>query len=138
MTNRNTLHINHLEAFKVWLTRRVIAYRPGKGAYQVLQVVDTNGCWSVIYKRLDMPEHYTVPDILMCYVKSFLREVESIKEKFDVTQKTMRISSLEELLGELYQVLGAHNVKQEVMDQVRAALNEESLPYETLLPYTPE
>lgn len=36
MANRNTLHISKLEDFKKYLDKNGIAYRPGKGPYQVL------------------------------------------------------------------------------------------------------
>ena len=75
MAHRGTLHINQLEAFKIWCAENGIAYRDGKGEWQVLQVQvkskKFNG-WACIYKRADMPEHYTVQDQLIRYVKGFL------------------------------------------------------------------
>lgn len=40
-----------------------------------------------------------------------------------------------ELLCELYQVLGALDAPAKVMDQVKAAMYGEELPYDTLLPF---
>lgn len=71
MANRHTLHKTKLEAFKAWLDMQGIGYRPGKGDWQVLQVL-TNKGWQVIFSRLDMPEHFTVGDDLMPLVRRFL------------------------------------------------------------------
>jgi len=56
MANRNTLHINKLEAFKKYLDSQGIAYRPGKGIWQILQVMTPKHDWQCIYERMDMPE----------------------------------------------------------------------------------
>jgi hypothetical protein len=74
MANRCTLHINKLEDFKVWLTKRSIKFREGKGFYQVLQVETLNYGYQCIFSRQDMPEHYSVQDKLMPLVHKFLRE----------------------------------------------------------------
>jgi hypothetical protein len=71
---RSTLHINHLEPFKEWLVRQGIAYRPGKGNYQVLQVNTPEHGFQVIFSREDMPEHYTVAGKLLPLVMQFLNE----------------------------------------------------------------
>lgn len=73
MANRCTLHISKLEKFKEYLNNYGVAHRPGKGDYQVLQVLTANAGWQAIYKRSDMPEHYTVQDKLMPTVQAFLR-----------------------------------------------------------------
>ena len=73
MANRCTLHKNKLADFKEYLDNNGTAYRPGKGIWQVLQVLTPNAGWQCIYERMDMPEHYTVQDRLMPIVFSFLK-----------------------------------------------------------------
>jgi hypothetical protein len=70
---RNTLHLKHLEPFKEWLQDQGIAYRPGKGAFQVLQVCVPDHGYQVVFLRLDMPEHYTVNQKLLPIVQEFIR-----------------------------------------------------------------
>ena len=72
MANRNTLHVSKLEAFKKYLIDYNIGFRPGKGAWQVLQVQTPNSGWQCIHSSKDMPEHFTVQDKLMPTVKRFL------------------------------------------------------------------
>ncbi len=72
MANRNTLHVKKLDAFKHWLDENGFAYRAGKGEYQVLQVQTDRDGWQVIFRRNDMPEHYSVNDKLMYLVQRFL------------------------------------------------------------------
>lgn len=69
MANRCTLHKKMLDQFKEYCDNYGIAYRPGKGFYQVLQVQTENSGWQPIYRRNDMPEHYTIPDSLVDMVK---------------------------------------------------------------------
>lgn len=69
---RCTLHLTHLEPFKEWLNSQGIAHRPGKGAWQVLQVQTFSHGWQVVFSRADMPEHYTVNEKLMPTVRRFL------------------------------------------------------------------
>lgn len=47
----------------------------------------------------------------------------------------MNIEQLENLLGELYQVLGALDAPEAVLDQVIAALEGGPLPHASLLPF---
>ena len=74
MANRCTLHIKKLEDFKNYLNDHGIAYRAGKGAWQVLQVLTPKHGWQCVFERGDMPEHYTVQDKLMPIVRHFLKE----------------------------------------------------------------
>ena len=74
MANRNTLHINKLEEFKEFLSLNNIAYRPGKGLWQALQIMTRKHGWQCIYTRMDMPEHYTIQDKLYPLVRRFLRD----------------------------------------------------------------
>lgn len=48
---------------------------------------------------------------------------------------SLNIEKLENLLGELYQVLGALDAPEAVLDQVVAALEGGPLPHESLLPF---
>lgn len=72
MANRYTLHVSKLDDFKEWLNSEGIPYRPGKGNYQVLQVRTEKDGWQCIFKRDDMPEHYSVNDKLMRLVWIYL------------------------------------------------------------------
>lgn len=73
MASRNLLHLNKVEAFKLWLDRKNIAYRDGKGDYELLQVNTPNFGWQKLYRRHDMSEHITVQDKLVPLVKTFIR-----------------------------------------------------------------
>lgn len=73
MANRCTLHISHLEEFKEWLNGKGMPHRPGKGGHlEHLVRLDKHG-WQGVFRRLDMPEHYTVSDKLMPTVRRFLQ-----------------------------------------------------------------
>lgn len=52
-----------------------------------------------------------------------------------VTATSLNVEQLENLLGELYQVLGALDAPEAVLDQVVAALEGGPLPHESLLPF---
>lgn len=79
MADRCTLHVTKLEAFKEWLNDNGMAYRPGKGPFQALQVQTATSGWQVIYSRNDMPEHYTIGDKLTPLVRRFLNESKASK-----------------------------------------------------------
>lgn len=49
-----------------------------------------------------------------------------------------QLAACQNLLGELYQVLGSLDAGAKVLDQVSAAINGQPLPHETLLPYYAE
>lgn len=53
----------------------------------------------------------------------------------EATASSLNVDQLENLLGELYQVLGALNAPEAVLDQVIAALEGGPLPHESLLPF---
>ena len=73
MANRYTLHKNKLDDFKGYLDSKGIAYRPGKGEWQALQVLTPRDGWQCVFNRADMPEHHTVQDKLMPIVRAYLR-----------------------------------------------------------------
>ena len=72
MAIMNLLHINKLDAFKRYLDSKDIPYRPGKGGWQVLQVMTRKYGWQCIFRRADMPEHYTIQEKLYPIVRQFL------------------------------------------------------------------
>ena len=72
MAARNLLHKSKLEEFKRWLQTQGIAYRDGKGDYQVIQVEHPEHGYLVIYEKLDSKEHYSVPWKLTPIVIAFI------------------------------------------------------------------
>ena len=72
--SRCLLHKNKLENFKLWLDKKQIPHRPGRGEFQVLQVALPDGRWGVVYDRIVAPEHYTVTapmeHIVRCFVQA--------------------------------------------------------------------
>lgn len=70
--NTIALHISKLDAFKLWLNDHGIAHRPGKGDYQVLQVRTPNNGWQCVFRKNEMPEHFTVNEKLMPLVRRFI------------------------------------------------------------------
>jgi hypothetical protein len=71
--NRCTLHKTHLEEFKEWLETTGVAWRAGKGDYQVLQVLTQADGWQVVFRKNSMPEHFSVNEKLMPLVREFYR-----------------------------------------------------------------
>lgn len=72
--SRCMLHKNKLDDFKVWLTNQGIQHRPGKGVWQVLQVLSNDGKhWNAVYERAEMPEHLTNVRYLDSLVIRFCR-----------------------------------------------------------------
>lgn len=76
--SRNLLHKNKLNAFKEWLTKENIQYRPGQGVFQVLQVALPKNQWGVIYDRITAPEHYTVTISMESLVRKFIKSQKAI------------------------------------------------------------
>lgn len=70
----NLLHTSRLEAFKAWLTKNDRGWRPGKGPYQVIQVLTENSGWQVVFRRDTMPEHFSINTALEPLVRRFIRE----------------------------------------------------------------
>jgi len=73
MANRCLLHVNKLDAFKYFLEAKGLAYRPGKGEWQRLQILTEDHGWQCVYIRKDIPEHYSIQDNLVPLVREFLR-----------------------------------------------------------------
>lgn len=79
MRNRGLLARHKLEDFKKWLTEHGVPYRPGKGAWQVIQVKVPNG-WIPVYDRIN-GDHYTVYSTLVKLVRDFIRYGEEEVDK---------------------------------------------------------
>lgn len=73
MAARNLLHKTKLQEFKKFLDAEGIAYRPGKGDYQVLQVEHPEHGWVVIYEKLHSPEHFSIPWKMVGLVEKFIK-----------------------------------------------------------------
>lgn len=74
MAIRCVLHKTKIDEFKQWLSEVGIEFRPGKGCYQVLQVM-VNGNFTPVYDSAKHSrEHYSVQDELMPTVRHFLRD----------------------------------------------------------------
>lgn len=69
--DRALLHKSKIEAFKVYLALHGIAYRAGKGDYEILQV-QLGTQWHKLYARDKMPEHVTVQGALVGVVRAFI------------------------------------------------------------------
>lgn len=72
--NKCLLHISKLDEFKNWLTNNDIPFRPGKGHYQVIQVMTKGDGWQVVFRKNEMPEHFSINHRLMPTVRKFIRE----------------------------------------------------------------
>lgn len=77
MANRSILHKTKLEDFKKWCSANLISTRPGKGAFQVLQVCDPVFGWGAIYDRIEAKEHYTADKKSEYMVLRFVRSQRS-------------------------------------------------------------
>ena len=71
--SRNLLHKTQLQPFMVWLDKKRIHHRPGRGEFQVLQVEIQVGQWGIVYDRLSAPEHYTVTRPMEVLVRRFVQ-----------------------------------------------------------------
>jgi adenylate kinase family enzyme len=97
MANRRTLHKTQLDEFKKYLADRGIAFRDGKGQYQVLQVMTLSEGWGCVYERNDMKEHFTVQDKLNPIVIGFYSEKRKAL-KIDNDRNVETIKSIRDVL----------------------------------------
>ena len=67
------LHVSKLEDFKKWLRENKIPFRNGKGEWQVIQVKTAKYGWQVVYRRKEMPEHFSLNARLVSTVEKFIR-----------------------------------------------------------------
>lgn len=78
MAARNLLHKSRVPEFLEWCkTEKGLVVTSGNGDWQIARVqakaTNGKGQWHVIYERLKMPEHVTVPDPLIPLVQNFIR-----------------------------------------------------------------
>lgn len=102
------------------------------GRFHVMNAYGRSACGG----GMDLIEHEAidaslVPDANRCR-RAGCKEVWPAE---GVTSPPLNIEQLENLLGELYQVLGALDAPEAVLDQVVAALEGGPLPHESLLPF---
>lgn len=64
----------HLADFKDWLEAKGIAYRDGKGEYQVMQILTETDGWQVVFWRKSMQDYYTANDKLQPIIEAFYKE----------------------------------------------------------------
>jgi hypothetical protein len=73
MAARNILHKSRVTEFTSWLESQGWKIRPGRGTWEIVQVQEPGAnSWHVLFKRLNMPEHVTVPQPLVSMVQFFL------------------------------------------------------------------
>ena len=90
------LHVSKLADFKAFLESQGIAHRPGRGAYQVLQVCKDGVHWNCVYTRDAMPEHFTTDRHLDNLVIRFAR---SAKGRVVEADSPQAIAPLENTLA---------------------------------------
>lgn len=74
--SKNLLHIKKLPDFVLWLASRGWQPLKLKGDFEVARV--TNGVTTVIiYRRIDLKEHYTVPRPFERLVRDFIKETKN-------------------------------------------------------------
>ena len=73
--SRSLLHVSKLDEFKAWLDAQGIDHRPGRGAYEVLQVRQRRG-WRTVCSRHHMTEHYSTDRRLDSLIRQFCHEME--------------------------------------------------------------
>lgn len=75
MAAKHLLHKSRLSEFLKWCQdEKGLAVRNGQGDWQLAQIQPKGSkSWHVIYERIHMPEHVTVPDPLVPLVLNFIR-----------------------------------------------------------------
>lgn len=102
--SRCLLHRSKLSEFKAWLDKEGIAYRDGKGFYQVLQICKDGTHWNCIYSRLDMPEHFTTDKHLDSLISRFCREKPSLNYEDELKNKLFKaVQSISIQTGEPFE-----------------------------------
>ena len=105
---RAILHKDKLEDFKKYLDCRGIAYRPGKGDYQVLQVDVPSRGWQAVYSRNDMPEHFTVNFAMLDLVRDFIASKDKVPAALskELDNLRSRVYNAGALIANAYPELG--------------------------------
>lgn len=68
---RCLLHRTKIDEFKAWLDRQGISTRPGKGQWQLFQVLTPEDGWQVVFDQINS-EHVSVNEKLVPIVQGFL------------------------------------------------------------------
>lgn len=95
MAQRCLLHISKLEAFSEWLEKDGWQICDTKGFYEVLRAKKEKR-WLIVYRKLDVKEHYSILDKDYGIVRSFLKS-QKVKTHFDKI-KSMSLEELAEFL----------------------------------------
>ncbi len=74
MAYRNVLHKSKLEDFKNWLISKGWIIKIPKGEYEVLRAVKDGEKPLIVFTRLKVKEHYSVPDSHIELVYQFINE----------------------------------------------------------------
>jgi hypothetical protein len=73
MAVRDILHKSKLKDFKEWLKTNSWNIESPKGEYEVLRATKPNNKPLIIFRRLEVKEHYSVPDNHVRLVYSFIK-----------------------------------------------------------------
>lgn len=91
---RNLLHKSKLQDFRLWLAQQGIAFREGRGEYQVMQVQAVGGLhgrhWQCIFDRDSATEHYTVASPLERLVTRYIIDRKNEKKEYTGTPRKDR------------------------------------------------
>lgn len=94
MANRQTLHIKHLEEFKVWLIKDGWKIEEPKGFYEVLRARKEKRQFPlIVYKKDAAKQHLSLMERDMRVVRAFLKE----RKKSMTNADRIRAMSDEEL-----------------------------------------
>lgn len=79
MASRALLHKDKVPAFLDYCRGLGMTVRDGRGTWQIAQIQPkgSTDTWHVLYSRMHMPEHVTVPEGLIRVVLQWLRESKS-------------------------------------------------------------
>ena len=73
MAMRSLLHKSKLERFGKWLESRGWTLQEPKGFYEVLRATANGKHTLVVWRRLELIEHYTVSDKWAVLVREFIK-----------------------------------------------------------------
>lgn len=90
MARRDLLHKNKVPELKEWLDRNGFVWREGRGDWQIMQIQIQAPGWHVLFERLKMPEHVTVPDPLLPLIYRFIREYKNGIQSRDTIREAVQ------------------------------------------------
>lgn len=131
LISRSALPPGTVKAGSIQPAHGQTAYWRKLGRYHVMNSYGYAACGQTALIEHEAIDATLVPDANRC-------RRAGCKEAWpgqDTPPSQLNIELLENLLGELYQVLGALDAPEEVLDQVIAALEGGPLPHESLLPF---